>query len=200
MSWMYERPWLTEEELDCLRIKRGKDCKISRDARIFGGQNVTLSDNVRIDAGTIILAANGFLKVGKHVHISCHNLLLCAGGITLRDHCGISFGNKLISASEDFASGNFLLNPNVPEKYRNPSKSEIVMDNFAMLGTGSLVLQGAWLREGAVVGGMSLVKPHQVIPAWELWHGTPAKFSRARAGNGAIEKAWDWANEYAEQE
>lgn len=176
--------------------KIGRDCVIDPRAIIFGEENIELGDNVRIDAGVKILASKGFLKIGSHVHIACGSTLLCGGGIKIDDHCGISFDCKLISVSENF-NGRRLLNPNIPLKYRDPYASTIYMEKFSMIATGSLVLPGCVLKEGSVLGAMSLLRANTYIPEWTTALGNPVErfFDRHRK---VPELASEFEKEYNE--
>lgn len=176
--------------------KAGKDLFIDMESNIIGHQNIELGDNVRIDAGVKILCASGFLKIGSHVHIAAGTTLLCGGGIIIGDHCGISIDCKIISASEDF-SGNHLLNPNVPKKYRNTYASPIVLEPFSMVCAASTMLPGSCLKRGAVLGAMSLVRGETFIPEYTFGWGVPVKDHGPR--DRAVEKlAEEFEKEYNE--
>jgi galactoside O-acetyltransferase len=175
-----DTPWLTESEL--LKFKKcGRDVKISRQAVIFGHDNIEIGDNVRIDALTTILATKGYLKLGNHIHIACRVLLSCGGGIELEDHTTISFDSRLISASDDFC-GDYLIGPHIDPQYTHVIAEPILVKRLAQITTGCLVLPGAVLEKGAVLGAFSMLRPRQVLPAFQIAFGSPCqvKLDRTR--------------------
>lgn len=172
--------WLNQEELKAFK-KVGKKVLISRHATIYGKENIEIGDNVRIDAGNIILASKGFLKLGSHIHIACGSVFLCGGGITIGDHCTVSFHSKFISASDNF-DGYALIGPNIYEKYTDVFKAPITMEYLSQVTTGCLLLPGSTLRVGAVLGAQSQLRPNQEIKTFKIAFGVPAveKIERKR--------------------
>lgn len=165
--------WMDSEELSMFK-KVGKNVFISKEAIIYGRENIEIGDNVRIDAANIILASKGFLKLGNHIHIACRSVFLCGGGIEIGNHCTVSFDSKLISASDNF-DGTALIGPNIPHVYTNVIKSPIVLERLSHVTTGCLLLPGTRLKEGAVLGAMSQTRPGQTIEPFKIAFGVPAK-------------------------
>ena len=52
------------------------------------------------------------------------------------------------------------------------------MEDFASVGAGAVVLDGALVERGARVGDGAVVHPGRRIPAGQLWEGNPAVFVR----------------------
>lgn len=169
--------WLDEKELKRFK-KVGRKVLISKQATIFGPENVEIGDNVRIDAGVIVLASKGYLKLGSHIHIALQVVLAAGGGITLRDHTSISFGSKLISSSDDF-SGEHLAGPSYYEDLRKITNSPIVMHPFSQVGAACVVLPGVEMFEGSVLGSNSLARHNLVV--WSVYGGSPCKFLKNRS-------------------
>lgn len=171
--------WLAPEEL--ARFKHcGKGARVSKDALIFGHENIELGDNVRIDAHARLLASKGSLRIGSHVHVSCGVTLLCGGGITIGDHVCVSFDAKLISASDD-PSGEYLVGAQYPSQYTNTKKAPIVLERLSWCASGSMMLYGSRLEEGAVLGAMSLLGAHKTAQAWKIHSGAPARIVKERS-------------------
>jgi galactoside O-acetyltransferase len=163
--------WLNEEQLKKFKSV-GRDVLVSDQATIFGPENVELGDNVRIDAGCVILAAKGSLRVANHVHIAAQVLLAAGGGIILHNHTSVSFGSKIISSSDDF-SGEYLCGPAYPEAFRKITNKPVVMKKFSQVGAACVVFPGITLEEGAVLGSNSLA--NKDLPEWMVCVGSPAK-------------------------
>lgn len=170
----------------------GKNVLISNQAIIYGRENIVIGDNVRIDAGTIILAKGGGLNIGPHTHIASQCLLSCNGLITLQGFNAISFGSKLISGSDDFG-GDFLVGPLFDADYIKVTKEPIIMMQNAAIGSDSILLPGVRMAEGSVLGAKSLL--NNSTQPWKIYIGSPAKEVRARNRN-AKNLAANWEIEW----
>jgi len=51
-----------------------------------------------------------------------------------------------------------------------------VVDDFATVGAGSIILEGAKLEPGCMVAPGSVVPPGRLIPAKQLWAGNPVQY------------------------
>jgi len=173
-------PFFTTEELFLAGFKkRGEKVLIDRSVIVMGAEDIEIGDNVRIDAGCIILALKGYLKLGHNIHIASRVTLSCGGGIEIGDNCTISFGSTLISASDDF-SGKYLIGPQNPVSTTNVTYAPIKMKNHSHVAAHSLVLPGTLMGEGSVLGSMSSTRPDQIISPWTIAWGTPAKEMKTR--------------------
>lgn len=165
-------------ELNQLGFKSiGSEVKIARNSQLIGLQNISIGSNVRIDSFCSLIASAGFLSIGNNVHIASGVHLSAGGGIEIQDFAGISAGSIVLSKSEDF-SGNFLINPTVPEEFKNVTSGKITLEKHSIIGANSTVLPGVTISKGAVVGANSLVK--NTIPADSIYAGSPAKYIKPR--------------------
>jgi len=184
--------WLEENELR--KFKRvGRGVKISTGAIIYGANNIEVGDNVRIDTETVILASQGSLKIGSHVHVAARCLLAARGGIKIGDFAGLSFDVKVISASDD-ASGEYLVGPQFPDFFRKVVAEETVIREYAFIGAGATVLVGANVDQGAMLGANSVALPGETLKSWTIYFGVPAHRIRERKQD-LIEKSLemhDW--------
>lgn len=168
--------YLSKKEIARLGIKAGHNVLISDKASIYGAENITIGDNVRID-DFCILSASEEIIIGSWVHIACYTSLIGSALIMLRDFSGVSMRCTILSSNADY-SGEFMTNPQIPDKYLNTQKSAVVIEKHALIGAGSLVLPGVSIGTGSVVGAMSLVK--RSIPEFEVWAGNPLRFIKER--------------------
>ncbi len=137
--------------LNC-NIKCGKDVMIFPDVQFFGDGLIEIGDNVAIGNGTIIYASK-------------------EGGIKIDDNTMIAAQCYIIDCDHGIAKNNLIrLQKNVVEKV------EIGKDTW--VASGTKILKGAKIREGAVIGAMSLVKGE--IEEYSICVGTPAKFIKYR--------------------
>ena len=185
--------WLTQEELKVFK-QVGNNVLISKDARIFSPENVSIGDNVRIDAFTTIHAGGGYLKIGSFVHISVHVTLLCHGGVEIGDFAQVAAKCTLLSASDCFG-GDVLIGPTVPQKYRKVITGRIILDRLSVLGVGCTLSPGTHVGMGSALGSMSMTKKNQVLNPNTLYAGIPCKEIRER-GIGAYKLADELIGEH----
>jgi acetyltransferase-like isoleucine patch superfamily enzyme len=159
-------------------MKIGKGCKISDKISVYGGDKIEIGDNVRIDDFCVLSGGSG-LKIGSHIHIAVGACFFAGSGIELGDFCQIAAYSLLLSESDDF-SGQSLIGPQVPMKYKPGYKSgrPIVFGRHVTLGAKCTILPGVTMGEGAIVGAHSLVTAN--CDPWALYAGTPARWIRRR--------------------
>lgn len=161
----------SEEELKGIGLKKfGKNVLISRNISIYGAENISIGDNVRIDDFSIL---SGNIFIGNNIHISA-GVYMFAGdaGIEIGDFSGISSKTVIYAISDDF-NGSFLIGPMIKKKYRNIISKKVFIGRHVQIGASCVVLPGATLNEGISVGAMSLVKDN--LEDWSINVGIPAR-------------------------
>jgi len=165
----------SEQELKEIGFKSlGRNVKVSQFARFYGVKNISLGNNVRIDDFCIL---SGNIDIGSYVHIASFSALFGSGGIEIYDFAGLSSKVTIYSASDDYL-GDALTGPCIPDEYRKVESGKVELMKHALIGASSVVLPNTILREGAVVGAMSLAKGD--ILEWSIFAGVPAKFIKSR--------------------
>ena len=172
MSSFYSR-----EELNGLGFAHvGENVLVSKKASIYGAQNITIGNNVRIDDFVIL---SGKITIGDYVHIAAYAALFAGdAGIELHDFTGVSSRVTIYAISDDY-SGEAMTNPMVPDEVRNVIKGKVVLKKHALIGASSLVLPGVTFEEGAATGACSLIT--KSCDEWSLYVGTPAKKIKDRS-------------------
>jgi acetyltransferase-like isoleucine patch superfamily enzyme len=66
----------------------------------------------------------------------------------------------------------------VPVLFSPIELGKVVLQDGCDIGTGSIILPGVSVGEGAIVGAGAVVTKD--IPAFEIWAGVPAAFLRKR--------------------
>lgn len=150
----------------------GESSAISRNCTIIGVENVTIGDNVRIDGFTSIVAPAGRLKIGNHVHIGIGCILGAKGGIELGEYSSLSHHVRILSAVDDFG-GRHLTNSTLPRDVLGVQAAPVTVGRFAPIGSGSLILPGVDVGEGAAVGAQSLVR--HSLEGWRIYAGDPLR-------------------------
>ncbi len=148
----------------------GENIKISDKASIYDADQIEIGDYSRIDDFCVL---SGKIKIGAFCHIA--PMCLVAGGqkgIYLNDFCGLSYGVKIFSQSDDY-SGKAMVSPLVPEKYKDEKKETVVLGRHVIVGAGSTVLPNVCIAEGGSIGAMTLV--NKSTTPWGIYVGVPAK-------------------------
>ena len=169
----FDQGYYTSEELETMGFKNiGDNVQIAKNCTIVGLQNISIKHNVRIDDGAQIICANGYLNIGKYVHICGNTLIACAGGVEINDFSSVAQGVRIYSRSDDF-SGKTLTNGIVPSSLVKVVDKAITIDRHVIIGANAVILPGVSIGEGTAVGALSLIKDN--LDAWSIYAGTPAK-------------------------
>lgn len=173
--------YYTEGELDALGLaSRGKNVMVSRKASLYFTENITLGSNVRVD-DFCILSARGGIKIEDYVHIGAYSALYGASGIEIGSYSGLSPRCTLFSESDDF-SGESLTQPFFSRDYKPGYQAgKIIIEQFCNLGSGTTVMPGCHIFEGAATGAHSFVKGN--LMRWWIYLGTPAHQLKKRSEN-----------------
>jgi Acetyltransferase (isoleucine patch superfamily) len=166
MSSFYSREELNEIGFQYI----GEDVNISRKTSIYGAQNISIGDHVRIDDFSII---SGNIKIGNYVHVAAAVCLFGgSAGIEFADFVGVSSRSAIYAESDDY-SGEVLTNPMVPVEYKHIISGKVILEKHVLVGTGSTILPGVTIHEGTSVGSMSLV--NQSLDSWGMYVGVPCR-------------------------
>jgi acetyltransferase-like isoleucine patch superfamily enzyme len=168
----YNGDYLRRAELEELGVQcGGDDVGLHRSAVLIHPAGLRLGNHVRIDAFTLISATGG-LTIGNYVHVGAYTNISAGAGVVIEDYCGISYGVRIFTVTEDLA-GRFMTNPTIPDRFRRTKSGPVCMKQHSGLCAGVLVLPGVTIGEGAMVGANSLVRKN--VDPWEMWFGVPAK-------------------------
>jgi acetyltransferase-like isoleucine patch superfamily enzyme len=164
--------WRTPELRQMGFASVGENVAIARNCAVIGLPNISIGDNVRIDAFCSILCASGKIEFGSNIHLCTAVMLGGRGGIALGDFSCISSGARLFSASDDF-NGEWMASCNVPAEYTRPVVAPIVIGRHVPIGANSVILPGVTVGEGAAICAMTCV-PRSLAP-WTMYAGIPAR-------------------------
>lgn len=167
----------SEEELMKLGLKSvGKDVSISRKVSIYGESNIIIGNNVRIDDFCIL---SGKITIGNNVHIAAYcGLYGGAYGIVIKDFAGLSSRCVIYAESDDY-SGKNMAHPIIPEKFRDVTGGQVVLEKHVIIGTGSSIMPAVHIGEGTAVGGMSFVNTS--LEEWGIYVGIPCRKIKIRS-------------------
>jgi galactoside O-acetyltransferase len=155
----------------------GENSAVARNCTIIGLENIVIGDNVRIDGFTSIIAPKGRVKIGSWVHIATGCALGARAGIEIGDFSSLSQGVRLFSAIDDY-SGRAMTSATLPPEVQRIHAAPVSLGKYVALGSGTLVLPGVEIGEGAAVGALSLV--NQALKPWTIYGGNPARETAPR--------------------
>ena len=171
--------FFTAEELSRIGFKSIRNnVLISRYAQIYNPTNISIGSNVRIDDFCILSSGEKPFILEDYIHISAGVYIYGQYGFHMKSFTNISAGSKIFTQSDSF-SGDFLIGPTVPNKYRGVYGSPLVIEKHVVIGSGSIILPGSIIGEGVAIGANSLVKGE--CKAWSIYGGSPAKFLKERS-------------------
>lgn len=167
---MTQTSFYSKAELEEIGFKSlGENVLISRFARLYSPQKITIGDNVRIDDFCIL---SGDIKLGSNIHISPYVALYGAMGVEFEDYTGISAHSVVYSAMDDFG-GDYLVGSVHPEEYTNVTGGKVLIKKFSQIGVNCVVFPNLTVEEGVAVGACSLVV--KSLAGWGIYVGIPAK-------------------------
>lgn len=168
----------------------GANVQISRDAKIYEPEKISIGANSRIDDLCIL---SGQITIGRFCHIT--PMCLIAGGapgVFIDDFVTMAYGVKVFSQSDDY-SGRTMVNSLIPAKYKNEYLAEVIIEKQVVIGANATIMPGVKLSQGSAIGAMSLVL-EQTQP-WTINVGVPSRFIKKRHRDlERLER--DFLNEY----
>lgn len=169
--------YYTEEELNTLGLKSyGKNIRLSRKASLYGIENISIGNHVRIDDFCIL---SGNIKIGNYVHINPYTGVYAGKvGITFEDYSNLSSRVTVYAVSDDY-SGEFMTSPLLPEYCTNIRHASVRICKHVIVGTGSVILPGVTIEEGCAIGAMSLIKTS--TEPWGIYAGIPCSRIKCRS-------------------
>ncbi len=165
------------EELNKIGFKNlGENVSISRKASIYGAEEISIGNNVRIDDFCIL---SGVITIKNYVHIAAGTYLFAGNaGIYIESFSTLSSRCAIYAISDDY-SGNSMTNPTVPDEYRNVTAEKVVLGEHVIIGTASTVLPGVSIGEGGSFGAMSLISKD--TDPWYVYVGAPCRKIKPRS-------------------
>lgn len=170
--------FLSQSDLDNIGFASlGTNVLISDKVSIYNPGKIVIGSNVRIDDFCVLSAGEGGIDIGDYIHVAVFSSLIGAGKITLESFVNISSRVSIYSSNDDY-SGVTMTNPMVPEEFKSVQSARVRLSKHVIVGSGSIILPGVTLHEGAAVGALSLV--HDDCEEFKIYSGIPAKILKDR--------------------
>ncbi|MEW9700318.1 DapH/DapD/GlmU-related protein [Paenibacillus sp. SI8] len=120
------------------------------------GSRIWIEDGVVIDSFVKIKPAggDGDVQIGRGSYVNSGTVIYSGNGIQIGRGVLIAANCTLAPVNHEYRSSRL---PIVQQRFM-PSKGGIVIEDDVWIGAGTVILDGAYLRQGCVVGAGSLVK------------------------------------------
>lgn len=115
------------------------------------------------------VGGSGDIVMGEHCYINPTCVIYSGNGVTMGDYVLLAAGVMLMPTNHEFSRRD------IPIRHQGfaPSRDGIIIENDVWIGANSVVLDGARIGKGAIIGAGSVVRG--TIPAYEIWAGVPAR-------------------------
>ncbi len=142
----------------------------TRGTRIIIGENCVVDSFVKIKPA----GGSGDVVIGSSSYINSGCVLYSGSGITIGNNVLIAANCTFAPVNHDFRDPDRLIR----EQGFLPSKGGIRVENDVWIGANSVILDGAYLREGCVIGAGSIVRGE--VPSYAIMGGNPLKILGSR--------------------
>ena len=136
-----------------------------RGTRIIIGANSVIDSFVKIKPA----GGTGDVVIGEYCYINSGTVVYTGHGVQLGNHVLIAANCTLAATNHEFASRAELIRT----QGFQASRGGIVIEDDVWIGAGTVILDGARLRRGCVVGANSLVMGE--LDAYSVYVGSPVR-------------------------
>lgn len=167
--------FLTKEQLYKIGFGSiGENVFISDRASFHNPSKISIGSYVRIDDFSVLSAGKGGIELSDFVHIGCQSSLIGDAKIKMGFYSGLSSKVSIYSSNDDF-SGVSLPGVKIfiPEQFRKLTIKPIILEDYAIIGSNSVILPGVTIGEGAAVGALSFVRKN--CKPWFTYSGNPLR-------------------------
>lgn len=137
---------------------------------------IRIGDHSRIDGRVKIEGGQG-VTIGNYVHIAtdCH-LNIGGGNLVIKSHAGVSSGAEIITGSNTMDG--LSMSASSPADMQVVKRSQVVIEPYAFVGVGAIILPDIVIGRGAVVGAGAVVTRY--VEPYAVVVGNPARFLKWR--------------------
>jgi acetyltransferase-like isoleucine patch superfamily enzyme len=140
---------------------------------LIGCKNISIKDYTWIDTNVRLEAMLGRIEIGSRVHVASNVIIGARESVIIGDFAAVAAGAKIYANSEVPLPGLHMSGPMVPEEHKSFRSKRIELGKDSVVGANAVLLPGANLGEGSIVGALSFLS--KTVPDWEIWAGAPAK-------------------------
>lgn len=121
-----------------------------RGTRVVIGKNSSVDSFVKIKP----VGGSGNVVIGDETYINSGCVIYSGNGITIGNHVLVAANCVFAPVNHEFKDRSKLI---VEQRFQ-PSRGGIVVEDDVWIGAGCIILDGAIIRRGAVIGALSLVR------------------------------------------
>lgn len=135
------------------------------------GTRIVIEDDVRIDAFVKIKPVGGMgdIIIGRGTYVNSGTVIYSGNGIAIGRNVLIAANCTIVGSDHEYRSGTLT----IKEQRFAPSRGGVVIEDDVWLGAGAVVLEGARLGQGCVLGAMSMARGE--LDAYSVYVGIPAR-------------------------
>lgn len=151
-----------------------KTAKISRLADIedsVRGSKIIIGDGTAIDSFVKIKPAggDGDVEIGRNCSLNSGIVIYTGNGVRIGDNVAIAANTTIAPTNHEFRSRDVPIH----EQRFMPSRGGIVIEDDVWIGANVVILDGAKLGKGCVVGAGAVVRGD--LPAFSINVGAPSR-------------------------
>jgi len=141
------------------------------------GSKIVIGPGVRVDSFVKIKPAGGIgdVVIGPNTYINSGVVIYSGNGVSIGANVLIAANCTLAPVSHEFSSRAMLIR----EQRFKPSRGGIVIEDDVWIGANCVILDGATLRTGCVIGAHSLV--NREVDAYSINYGSPLQCAGYRS-------------------
>jgi len=135
------------------------------------GTDIIIDDNVHIDSFVKIKPVGGIgnIYIGKNSYINSGSVIYSGNGVKIGENVLIAPNCTIAPVNHQFKKRELLI---IQQRFQT-SRGGILIEDDVWIGANSVILDGAILRKGCIIGANSLVRSE--IEAYSLNFGSPAR-------------------------
>jgi len=135
------------------------------------GTDIVIKDGVVIDSFVKIkpVGGDGPVEIGPNSYINSGCVIYSGNGVWIGRHVLMAANCTLAATNHEYRDRD---TPIIEQRFM-PGKGGIVIEDDVWVGAGTVILDGARIGKGAVVGAMSLVNAE--LEPYGVYAGSPAR-------------------------
>ena len=135
------------------------------------GSTITIEDGVTIDSFVKIKAAGGRgdVWIGKNCSINSGVVIYIGNGVQIGDNVAIGANSTIAPTNHEYHDSNTLIR----DQRFMETRGGVIIEEDVWIAANVVLLDGAHLRRGCVVGAGSLVR--EELPAYSVNVGSPTR-------------------------
>lgn len=149
------------------------------------GSTITIEDGASIDSFVKIKAAGGAgdVWIGRNVSINSGVVIYIGNGVKIGDNSAIGANTTIAPTNHEYHSADTLIR----DQRFMASRGGVIIEEDVWIAANVVLLDGAHLGEGCVVGAGSLVR--EKLPPYSVNVGSPTRIIGYRKGDGQLRAA-----------